>query len=198
VGEPVGNGSSENNALSAWDDDWLAHYGGVDDPSRRSAANGYFPTAFTPRENPFYFDLPYDDFDNNGTPRPDRTSVVPWAAAYAKQLALSARTGNPFSLLKNRWAKIRHGSRTCYAQWEDSGPYVYDNAAYVFGTRDARPLSRLANNAGMDVSPAVRDCLGFVGLNNDENVVDWQFVEARDVPAGPWKRIVTTRQVFWP
>jgi hypothetical protein len=50
----------------------------------------------------------------------------------------------------------------------------------------------------MDVSPALRDCLGFNGLNNDENRVDWRFVDASQVPAGPWRRVVTTRQVFWP
>jgi hypothetical protein len=43
----------------------------------------------------------------------------------------------------------------------------------------------------------VRDCLGLAGLNNDENKVDWQFVDDDDVPDGPWKRVVTTRQVSW-
>ena len=33
IGEPVGNGSTENNAVSAYDDRWLEHYGGVDDHS---------------------------------------------------------------------------------------------------------------------------------------------------------------------
>ena len=68
IGEPVGNGSSEDNSLSAWDDAWKAHYGGVDDPAARS---GYLPNGFAPRENPFYFDLPYNDFDDNGERRPD-------------------------------------------------------------------------------------------------------------------------------
>jgi hypothetical protein len=198
VGEPKGAGSSEDNALSAWDDAWQAHYGGVDDPAPRSAGNGWFPTAFAPKENPFYFDLPYNDFDDEGRPRSDRTKVVPWARAYAGQLAAYRRRGARFSLLKNRWAKIVRGGRTCYAQWEDSGPYLYDDAAYVFGAGDRRPRNRLARRAGMDVSPAVRDCLGFAGLNTDTNKVDWQFVEADQVPDGPWKRVVTKRQVYWP
>src|SRR5258708_7214112 len=62
VGEPIGNGSSADNSQSAWDDDWLGHFGGFDDPQDR---NGYQPAAFTPRENPFYFDLPYDDFTDS-------------------------------------------------------------------------------------------------------------------------------------
>jgi hypothetical protein len=200
IGEPVGNGSTENNAISAWDDKWLAHYGGKD-PYRPYRKAPYFPS-FVPKENPFYLDLPYDDFDNNGDPRPNRASVVPWAGAYAPELANARRTGAPFSLLKNRWVKLWRvvGGKTltCYGQIEDSGPYVYDDWAYVFGSHDARPASKEANNAGMDVSPAIRDCLRFSGLNNDTNRLDWQFVVRAQVPPGPWTRVVTTRQVYWP
>lgn len=195
VGEPQGNGSSEDNALSAWDDLWLRHYGGLDDPARRSARNGWFPRAFTPKENPFYVDLPYNDFLDDGTPRPGRMKVVPWAGALAGQAAAYARAGRPYSLLKNRWVEVRHKGRVCFAQWEDAGPYVYDDSAYVFGK--TQPRSRRANRAGMDVSPAVRDCLGFAGLNDAESRVDWRFVAASAVPRGPWRRVVTTRQVFW-
>jgi hypothetical protein len=35
----------------------------------------------------------------------------------------------------------------------------------------------------MSVSPAVRDYLGMAATD----VTDWQFVEVRDVPAGPWR-----------
>jgi len=48
--------------------------------------------AFTPHENPFYLDLPYSDFDDNGSPRADRTAI-PWVRRYAAQLTRSARTG---------------------------------------------------------------------------------------------------------
>jgi hypothetical protein len=197
IGEPVGNGSTENNAVSAYDDLWLRHYGGVDDPGPRRAANGWFPPAFAPGENPFYADVPYDDFDDGGNPRPDRMRVVPWAGSLAARVASYASRGQPYSLMKNRWIRLRKGRRVCYAQIEDAGPYVYDDAAYVFGPGAARPRSRRARNAGLDVSPAVRDCLGFAGLNNDANRVDWQFVVAAAVPPGPWRRVVTTRQVFW-
>ncbi|HKI91575.1 MAG TPA: hypothetical protein VJ986_04690 [Gaiellaceae bacterium] len=200
VGEPKGNGSSEDNALSAWDDRWLQHYGGVDDPRKRRPYP-YFPP-FRPHENPFYLDLPYNDFDDHGNPRPGRTKVIPWAPAYATALAASKRTGRPFSLMKNRWVKIsRHvGKRTlvCYGQIEDAGPYVYDDAAYVFGTEGQRPKNTRASHAGLDVSPAIRDCLHFPGLNDARTKVRWQFVEARAVPPGPWRIVVTTRQVYWP
>ena len=59
--------------------------------------------------------------------------------------------------MKNRWVKIsrenRGSVRTCYGQVEDAGPYVYDDARYVFGHADQRP----AHSAGIDVSPALRD-----------------------------------------
>jgi hypothetical protein len=35
----------------------------------------------------------------------------------------------------------------------------------------------------MSVSPAVRDYLGLA----QTDVIDWQFVEVRDVPPGPWR-----------
>ncbi|MEW8428763.1 MAG: hypothetical protein AB2615_03535, partial [Candidatus Thiodiazotropha sp.] len=53
VGEDA---SAENGYIanhdSAWDVRWMEHYGGVDSPDQRS---GYYPAAFVPMENPFYF-----------------------------------------------------------------------------------------------------------------------------------------------
>jgi hypothetical protein len=199
VGEPVGNGSTENNAVSAYDDKWEAHYGGYDDyTSVRKYP--YFPR-FVPHENPFYLDVPYDDFTDSGNPRSDR-SAVPWARVLAPGIAAAARSGRPYSVMKNRWVKmwrvVGGKLRTCYGQVEDAGPYVYDDVHYVFSRTNARPASQEAENAGMDVSPAIRDCLAFSGLNNADNKLSWRFVEARQVPPGPWRRVVTTRQVYWP
>ncbi len=187
VGEPEGNGSSEDNALSAWDDDWQENYGGYDDPRNR---HGYYPADFVPRQNPFYLDLPYNDFNNNGTRKQNAQKVVPWAG--------TKTWGSRESMMKNQWVRLVKDDKTCYGQIEDAGPYQYDDHAYVFGTNDARPLNRQANNAGMDVSPALRDCLAFNGWNNVDNQVDWQFVNFVEVPAGPWKGIVTTAQINWP
>lgn len=187
VGEPKGGGSSEDNALSAWDDAWEAHYGGYDDYQNR---NGYLPVGFTPKENPFYLDVPYNDFNDNGTRKPNSSQVVPWA----NEKVWSGKE----SMMKNRWVKLTRNGNICYGQIEDAGPYEYDDFAYVFGSGTTKPKSTLANNAGLDVSPALRDCLKFSGLNNDNNSVDWQFVNASDVPTGPWKQIVTTSQINWP
>ncbi|MDQ3076963.1 MAG: hypothetical protein M3Q63_02860 [bacterium] len=184
VGEPVGNGSSEDNALSAWDDEWQKSYGGYDDYVNR---NGYYPAGFIPKENPFYVDVPYNDFDDDGNRKPNAYDVVPWAHEKV--------WGEEESMMKNRWVKITKNNVTCYGQNEDAGPYEYDDYAYVFGTQP--PKNKEANNAGMDISPALRDCLTFEGLNTDSNKVDWQFIDEKDVPEGPWKTIVITSQINW-
>ncbi len=41
IGEPVGNGSTENNAVSAYDDRRQLHYGGVDPVSPARARSGF-------------------------------------------------------------------------------------------------------------------------------------------------------------
>ena len=204
VGEPQGNGSSEDNSISAYDDAWEAHYGGYDNYTvARGAPTWYDGLGFTPKENPFYLDLPYDDI-NNANAYKSRASVVPWASQFASELA----GRQSFSLMKNQWVKMWRTvggvTYTAYGQIEDAGPYVYNDAQYVFGATDARPQSTRAHNAGMDVSPALRDYLHFTGsdardrLNNDTNTLNWQFVDAAQVSAGPWKEIVTTRQVYQP
>jgi len=180
VGE---NASSANdyipNAASAWDDHWLEHYGGIDDPANR---NGYFPAAFTPKENPFYFALPYNDFKNSKR-KADAYQVIPWAKDHP--------WGPRESMCKNQWIKITRGNTAVYAQWEDVGPFGEDDAAYVFGT--ARPRNAINNHAGLDISPAVAQYLGLREICS----VNWQFVPAADVPNGPWKRVVTTSQIDW-
>lgn len=70
-------GNEENgfipNLQSAWDDIWTEHYGGIDDPNNR---NRYSPANFTPSENPFYFALPYNDFNENGERKSEAYKIV--------------------------------------------------------------------------------------------------------------------------
>ena len=173
---------------SAFDDAWQAHYGGVDDYQHR---RGYFPADFQPKENPFYLDLPFDDV-NDAAAFSQRARFIPWA----HDRGYAGHAHDPaFSYMKNRWVKLTRDGRTCYGQIEDAGPGVYDDYRYVFGAGDPRPASRLYNGAGLDVSPALTGCLGFSELNGDDNRVDWQFVDAAEVPTGPWTRLVTTQGV---
>lgn len=157
------------------------------DTEARTAANGFFPTKVTPKENPFYLDLPYDDL-NDATAHKERDSVIPWAhdAGYPGRV----------SMMKNRWVLIvGPNGHTCFGQIEDAGPAQgsnYHDKAYVFGSNDARPLNPEFGRAGMDVSPALNGCLGFKELDGDSDQVSWRFVDDVDVPPGPWKTIVTT------
>ena len=172
VGElPTANNPVPNRA-SSWDKNWTQNYGGYDDPDR-SKRRDLIPVKFTPRQNPFYIALPYNDKAREGH-RPEAPQVVPWFK--------EAYKGPAVSTLKGRWVAIRKGNRTAYAQWEDAGPFRTDHWQYVFGNE--RPRPNLNKGAGLDVSPAVRDYLGM----QDTDVTDWKFVEFNEVPRGPWSR----------
>jgi hypothetical protein len=180
--------------LSTYDENWYRSYGGCDGrvvggdcrTERRTAANDYFPSAITPRENPFYLDLPYDDL-NDRIGRARRSKVIPWIRA--RPWIQKARRGE--SVMKNRWVKITRKGRACYGQIQDAGPGTYHDAKYVFGRGNHRPANKRYNNAGMDVSPALNGCLRFSELDGQDDRVSWRFVDAVDVPPGPWTRIVT-------
>lgn len=184
---------------SAYDSFWLESYGGCDgqlvegvcQTEERFEADSWLPGNMTPKENPFYLDLPFDDV-NNPRAFAMRGDVIPWAG---KPGYAGRETDKSFSYMKNRWVRITKGDRECYGQIQDAGPSIYDDDAYVFGTDDARPANTRFNGAGMDVSPALNGCLGFSSLNGATDRVNWQFVDDEDVPDGPWLEIVTTRQV---
>jgi hypothetical protein len=171
VGEPATANNPVPNDKSSWDLGWTASYGGFDPPETSNRRN-YIPVAFIPRQNPFYVALPYNDLIN-GQFKPEAPIVIPWFRR--------AYSGPGQSVCKDHWVAIRKGGRTCYAQWEDCGPFRTDHFQYVFG--DERPKPNANFGAGLDVSPAVRD---FLGLQSTD-VTDWQFVEMNDVPPGPWR-----------
>ena len=171
VGErPTRNNPVPNNK-SSWDPQWHRSFGGFDDPDP-SARNGWIPKRFTPRQNPFYVALPYNDV-TKGRTKPESEGIPWFRDAFEK-------AGK--SVCKGRWVAIQHGRRVAYAQWEDCGPFRTDHFNYVFGKEKPRP--NLNQGAGLDVSPAIRDYLGMAG----KDVCDWKFVDARDVPEGPWTR----------
>ncbi|KPQ44005.1 MAG: hypothetical protein MPEBLZ_01406 [Candidatus Methanoperedens nitroreducens] len=166
------NATDENNYIqnsqSAWDSNWKDHFGGIDDPYDRK---GFYPGNFIPKENPFYFALPYNDFDINGSNKSKESFCEP--------------------ICKNKWIKITKGDKTVYAQWEDVGPFEIDDIDYVFG--NSKPKNDINDNAGLDVSPAVRDYLGL----EDIDKINWQFIESRNVPDGPWTEIITQSRIAW-
>lgn len=171
IGEKPTANNPVPNRSSSWDANWTKNYGGYDDPEKR---NGFIPARFTPRQNPFYCALPYNDKSTNGH-RPEAPRVVPWFK--------EAYQGPGVSTCKGRWIAIRKGNKVAYAQWEDAGPFRTDHWQYVFGNE--RPKPNLNKGAGLDVSPAVRDFLGM----QDTDVTDWKFVDFSEVPPGPWAKL---------
>ncbi|MBK8094312.1 MAG: hypothetical protein IPK32_20710 [Verrucomicrobiaceae bacterium] len=173
----VGESPTENNPVpndkSSWDTEWQKNFGGFDDPDRANRTDHFTPAAFTPKQNPFYIALPYNDVIDYNTHKSKAKVMIPWFKEKFK------REGK--SVLKGTWVAIRHGNRVCYAQWEDCGPFETDDVEYVFG--NSRPRNTSNNGAGIDISPAVRDYLGL----NSMSKCDWRFVDVSEVPAGPWR-----------
>jgi hypothetical protein len=173
IGEQPSGNNPVPNRSSSWDKNWTSNYGGFDDPNPLHRTN-FTPVKFTPRQNPFYCALPYNDKAREGH-RPEAPRVVPWFK--------DAYQGPAISTCKGRWIAIRKGNKVAYAQWEDAGPFRSDHWQYVFGNE--RPKPNLNKGAGLDVSPAVRDYLGL----QSTDVTDWKFVEFSEVPRGPWAKL---------
>lgn len=178
----IGEQPTQNNPVpnddSSWDTNWVENYGGYDDPDplKRVASHSsgdFRPKHFVPKLNPFYVALPYNDKHRSGY-RPEASKVIPWFNRVPKH-------GNR-STLKGRWLQVYSNNRSCYAQWEDVGPFEVDDWRYVFG--NSRPVNTQNQGAGIDISPAVRDYLGIANSHK----VHWRFVEESQVPYGPWKK----------
>ena len=108
IGEKPGGNNLTPNHTSSWDKQWTKNYGGFDDPDPAHRRN-YIPVKFTPRQNPFYCALPYNDKARTGH-HPEAPRVVPWFK--------EAYQGPAVSTCKDRWVAIRKGDRIVYAQWE--------------------------------------------------------------------------------
>lgn len=171
VGEKPTSRNPVPNAASSWDPNWEKNYGGYDHPFKRVGSR---PAAFEPNLNPFYIALPYNDLLKGRDHRPEASEVIPWFWRRYR--------GSGVSVCEDRWIAVHHKGRIAYAQWKDVGPFTIDDWPYVFKGERPRPNSN--QNAGIDISPAVRDFLGLRG-NAD---VDWRFVEDAEVPDGPWAK----------
>jgi len=187
-------GETGLNGTTAWDCHAVSHYGGIDSPFNR---NGYLP-AFQLKENPFYLALPYTDIGDAGTHKTE----IPWYDA-------KLDTGAGYSFVKNKWVQVKRGDKVCYGQWEDSlTPDILDPITgkrigyakptyfdYVFG-------SATATHPGIDISPALSDCLGMrdatdTQFGHADGLVSWRFVKDTEVADGAWKTVITTTPVSW-
>jgi hypothetical protein len=179
IGEQPTQNNPTPNCKSSWDQAWAENFGGYDnpDPAARIADHrtGEFrPKHFTPQLNPFYVALPYNDVQGWARHKPEAPKVIPW---FNRMNPDPGKT-----VLKGRWVQIYNGKRSCYAQWEDCGPWVTDDFEYVFLGK--KPKNTSNKSAGIDISPSVRD---YLGLKSGQKC-HWRFVEAAQVPYGPWKK----------
>jgi hypothetical protein len=85
-------------------------YGGFDDPNPANRRS-YLPIKFTPRQNPFYCALPYNDKAHTGH-RPEALRVVPWFQ--------DTYRGPAVSTCKDRWVAIRKGKGIGYFRYQQS------------------------------------------------------------------------------
>ncbi len=186
-------GETGLSGTTAWDCHAVSHYGGIDSPFGR---NGFLPS-FIPKENPFYLALPYTDIGQDGSHKKD----IPWYDA-------KLDTGDGYSFLKNRWVEVTRNDKICYGQYEDSlTPDILDSTGqrigygkpnyfdYVFG-------SAPTTHPGIDISPALSDCLGMrdpsdTQFGHTDAPVSWTFVKDSEVPSGAWKNIITATPVSW-
>ncbi|MFK7849979.1 MAG: hypothetical protein AB8D78_03275 [Akkermansiaceae bacterium] len=167
------------NCKSSWDTKWSINFGGYDDPNPNNRiadhrTGDFRPKKFIPKLNPFYIALPYNDVKNWKTHKPEASKVIPW---FSRVNPPPGKT-----VLKGRWVQIYVNKRSCYAQWEDCGPWVTDDWQYVFGKK--KPKATQNGAAGIDISPSIRDYLGI----KSGTKVHWRFVEEAQVPYGPWKK----------
>jgi len=170
---------------------WVGELPTADDPGNLASAWDRTWLESARYQNAFYIALPYNDVANGHT-KPEAKDIIPWfKQAYV-------RDGQ--SVLKDHWVAIRKGAKICYAQWEDVGPFQVDHWQYVFGNE--RPHPNKNKDAGIDVSPAVKQYLGMAGIDS----CDWRFVSESEIAKGPWKahetadilnRVTPKRAVAW-
>ncbi len=172
IGEkPTDRNPTPNNA-SSWDKYWESSYGGYDDPEPSNRQN-YIPKSFVPKQNPFYIALPYNDVQKYNLHKPEAASVIPWFNRVKPDPGQTS--------CKGRWIKIVQNKKVCYAQWEDCGPFFTDDYEYIF--KNQKPKNTQNKNAGLDISPAVRDYMKI----KSGSVVHWRFIDFSEVPkVGPW------------
>ena len=171
VGEEQSAGKTSPQHQSVWDKDWLKNFGGVDTPES-AARHDYIPVSFVPGQNPFYCALPYNDVEH-GQFKPEAPTVIPWFKQDIRsRVNLCARiAGSPYA----------RGIESATRNGKIAARFAPTISTDVF--QNERPTQNASHDAGLSVSPAVRDHLGLAPAE----VTDWRFVEVSDVPPGPWR-----------
>ena len=148
-----------------------SNYGGFDnpDPSRR---HDYIPVIYVPRQNPFYCALPYNDV-SHGQFKPEAPMVVPWfRQAYVRTGAFGLQ--GPLGRDPPRQPGLLRAMGRLRTFPHRSLPIRFPERAAETEPEPRRRSRCLAGGARLS-RPRPTD------------VTDWQFVEVRDVPPGPWR-----------
>lgn len=145
--------------------------------------------------NQYFFALPYRDFY--------------YFVDGDKEENLTDKDYYGVSDVKNRWIEIYYPENASYvyAQWRDVGPWNYYDPHYVFeGERPYAEIGidmgwlgyyRETNKAGLDISPeAMRYLTGQESHEEPRGIIEtnWRFIDENEVPDGPWKEEVSTRE----
>ena len=138
VGEEPTERNPVANHKSSWDSAWRENFGGFDNPDPVCRTRDFRPKTFIPRQNPFYVALPYNDV-SRGEHKAEASRVIPW---FRREYA-----GKGQSVCKGRWVQIVYNKRSCFAQWEDCGPFTTEDWPYVFG--DKPPVNTQNKGAGI-------------------------------------------------
>ena len=155
----------EHPAATSWDPNPIRHNNGPDDEYDMS---GYAAASHASTLNPFYVALPFNDL-----------TYPVLTAKWIPKGWIKPNDDPHVSICKGRWIEIKNSrGRSCFAQWEDVGPIMTDDAPYVFGAK--KPVA----HRGLNVSPAVAKYLGFDGAG----ITSWRFVDNQDVQPGMWLR----------
>ena len=166
IGEKPSGNNPVPNRSSSWDANWTKSYGGFDDPNR-SPRHDFVPVDFTPRQNPFYCALPYNDKATNGH-RKEAPSVVPWFQ--------EAYQGPGVSVCKGRWVAIRKGEQTVLRTVGRCRAIPDGPLAVCVWKRETEAEPKSRRRAGCFAGRA-----GF-SWPSGYDVTDWKFVDFKEVP----------------
>ena len=148
-------------------------YGGYDDPNPSRRQN-YVPVKFTPRQNPFYCALPYNDKAREGhrPEAPKVSSLVQGGLPGSRCFRLQGSMGRDPQRQPDRLCPVGR----CRAISNRSlGIRLRQRAAKT----DLQPRCRARCFTR-------RARLSWL---QDTDVTDWKFVEFSEVPPGPWAKL---------
>ena len=129
----------------------------------------------SPRKTPFTWRSLIMTFPE-GSIRRRASRVIPW---FRREYA-----GKGQSVCKGRWVQIVYNKRSCFAQWEDCGPFTTEDWPYVFGDKASPSIPRTKGRALTSPLPYAT----IWALREEQPLSTgalWNFYR---IPRGPWSK----------